>query len=337
MAFSSSHFNPVKEALYLLGVLTSVLFLGALGYHLIEGWHWFDALYMTVITLATVGYGEIHPLTTPGRVFTIFLIMGGMGIILYAVTEVTAFIVEGEMTGFIRRRRMQKTVGKLSNHYIICGAGKTGLHVVEELVRTKRTYVVIEHDPERLEKLTDRGYTVLQGDATEDSVLQQAGIGRAAGLVTTLLNDKDNLFVVITARGLNPKLRIVSKITELDSREKFLRNGADSAVSANYIGGLRMASELIRPDAVSFLDTMLRDNSGLRVEDITVGPSTRYGGMTLSHCDVLQKHGILLVSMKHNGETQFNPVHQTKLHAGDSLIVIGTPDQLQAARQALAV
>jgi voltage-gated potassium channel len=334
MAFN---INPLKEAVQVLVLLLLVLIFGVVGYHLIERWSWFDSLYMTVITLATVGYGEIHPLSVPGRIFTIFLIMGGMGIILYGVTEVTTFIVEGEMTGFLRRRRMQKAVGKLSNHYIVCGSGKTGMHVVEELVRTKRACVVVEQHHERAEHLAEEGFLVIHGDATEDSALREGGIERAAGLVTTLPNDKDNLFVVITARGLNSKLRIVSKVLEIRSREKFLRNGADSAVSANFIGGLRMASELVRPDAVNFLDSMLRDNSDLRVEDITVGAQSRYNGVTLAHCDALQKHGILLVSMKHKGETLFNPVHQTKLHPGDSLVVIGTPDELQAARQVLAV
>ncbi|HEY4612977.1 MAG TPA: potassium channel protein [Bacteroidota bacterium] len=327
--------NPFKEALQLLGLLVFILLVGMFGYHFIEGWPMFDALYMTVITLATVGYGETHALSTEGRMFTIFLIMGGMGIILYGVTEVTAFIIEGEMTGFLRRRRMQKSVRKLSHHYIVCGAGKTGMHVVEELVRTKRPCVIIEQNAERAERLTEQKRMVLQGDATEDSMLTLAGVERAAGLVTTLPSDKDNLFVVITARGMSQKLRIVAKISDLGSRGKFLRNGADSAVSANFIGGLRMASELIRPDAVSFLDTMLRDNSDLRVEDIAVGAHSRYSGATLAHCNALHEHGILLVSMKRGGSYTFNPPSQTKLQAGDSLIVIGTPEQIQTARKAL--
>jgi voltage-gated potassium channel len=327
--------NPLRKALQLVGLLLFILLVGTLGYHFIEGWSLFDALYMTVITLATVGYSEVHPLSPPGRVFTIFMIMGGMGVILYAVTEVTAFVIEGEMTGFLRRQRMQKTVGKLSNHYIVCGAGRTGFHVIEELARTKRPYVVIEQSAERAEKLTQQNYLVMQGDATEDSVLKLAGIERAAGLVTALPHDKDNLFVVITARGLNPQLRIVAEISDLSSRDKFLRNGADSAVSANFIGGLRMASELIRPDAVNFLDTMLRDNSSLRVEDITVSLQSRYLGTTLERCDPLNKYGILLVSIKRNNSYLFNPQRDITLQAGDSLIVIGTPDNLQAVRRAL--
>jgi voltage-gated potassium channel len=327
--------NPLRKALQLVGLLLFILLVGTLGYHFIEGWSLFDALYMTVITLATVGYSEVHPLSPPGRVFTIFMIMGGMGVILYAVTEVTAFVIEGEMTGFLRRQRMQKTVGKLSNHYIVCGAGRTGFHVIEELARTKRPYVVIEQSAERAEKLTQQNYLVMQGDATEDSVLKLAGIERAAGLVTALPHDKDNLFVVITARGLNPQLRIVAEISDLSSRDKFLRNGADSAVSANFIGGLRMASELIRPDAVNFLDTMLRDNSSLRVEDITVSLHSRYLGTTLERCDPLNKYGILLVSIKRNNSYLFNPQRDITLQAGDSLIVIGTPDNLQAVRRAL--
>ncbi|MGB2866874.1 MAG: potassium channel protein [Bacteroidota bacterium] len=329
--------NTAKRALQLVALLFLILLAGVLGYHLIEGWSWFDSFYMTVITLATVGYGETHPLSTAGRAFTIFLIMGGLGIILTALTEITIFIVEGEMTGFLRRRKMNQVIGKVSNHYILCGAGKSGHHVLEELTRTKRKAVVIESDSEKVIRLTEQKHLVVEGDATEDSILQSAGIDRAAGLVTTLPNDRDNLFVVITSRGLNPKLRIVAKVEDISGRNKFIRSGADAAISANFIGGLRMASELMRPDAVNFLDMMLRDNSELRVDEVRIGPQSKYSGKSLAHCDVFESAGVILVSLKQGDSFKFNPSPSTVLSSGDTAIVIGNPEQIFAARSKLSV
>lgn len=192
-------------------ILFLILLIGVIGYHWIEGWSFFDSLYMTVITLATVGYGETHPLSQTGRLFTIFLILGGMGILLYAITEITAFLVEGEMHGFLRRRKMEKNIQRLSDHYIICGGGRSGQYILDELLKTKRDCVVIEKDPVKARILSEKSIPVIEGDATEDSILISAGIDRAQGLASALPTDKDNLFTVITARGLNPKLRIVSK------------------------------------------------------------------------------------------------------------------------------
>lgn len=327
--------KPLKEAGRILAVLGGILLLGVLGYHIIEGWPLFDAFYMTVITLATVGYGETHPLSTTGRVFTIFLILGGMGIILYGITEITTFIVEGEMSGILRRRRMNRLINKLSHHYIVCGYGRTGKYALDELIRTQRQCVVVESDPAKVSVPSGKEILVVEGDATQDSVLLAAGITRAAGLVSALPADRDNLFVVITARGLNPKLRIITKCDELSSRDKFLRSGADVAISTSFIGGLRMVSELVRPATVSFLDAMLRDESGLRVEDVQVGTESKFSGKPLSNCDAFTKAGVLLLSIKQGDSFQFNPPPGIVLKGGDTLVVIGNPEQIRTARSAL--
>ena len=330
--------NAARNALQIVYLLLLILVVGTLGYHFIEGWPLFDSLYMSVITLATVGYGETHPLTTYGRIFTMFLILGGMGIILYGISELTQFIVQGGIGGILRRRKMERIVKKISHHYILCGAGKNGHYVLEELVRTKRKVVVVEKDSQKVQKLLDRGIPAVEGDASNDAVLRAAGIDHAIGLVTTLPEDKDNLFVVITARGMNQKLRIVAKVDDIEVREKFFRSGADSAVSAPYIGGLRMASEMIRPDATSFLDTMLRDDSALRVEEVKVGPTTHYRGKPLKKCDALYDSGVVLVSMRKSSEKQFifNPPTSTVLSTDDMLIIIGTPEQLAGLRAKLS-
>lgn len=329
--------QTVRRAIQLSALLIFILCAGVLGYHYIEGWPLFDALYMTVITLATVGYGETHPLTLGGRAFTIFLILGGMSIIFYALTEITTFVVEGEMTGILRRRRMNRHITKLKNHYILCGAGKSGSHVLNELRKTGRNCVVIEKDPEKVKHLLSEHVPVVEGEATEDLILQSAGIERAAGLVTALPTDKDNLFVVITARGLNPKIRIVSKVDEIAAREKFLRSGADTAVSATFIGGMRMASELIRPATVSFLDKMLYGTPSLRVEEVSIAPSSKYIGSTIEKCDPLRLSGVVLVSMKDDSKAgfRFNPPRDTRLKSGDTLIIIGDRDQLDQLRRGL--
>jgi voltage-gated potassium channel len=331
--------NTARNPLQIVWLLLLILIAGTLGYCLIEQWSLLDSLYMTVITLATVGYGEIHPLSITGRVFTIFLIMGGMGVLLYGVSEVTQFIVQGGIGGILRRRKMERTIKKISNHYILCGAGKNGHYVLEELIRTKRKVVVVEKEQKKVAELLNREIPTIEGDASSDAVLLNAGIERAAGLVAALPEDKDNLFVVITARGLNPKLRIIAKVDDIAVREKFLRSGANSAVSSGYIAGMRMASELVRPETTSFLDSMLRGDSALRVDEVKVGETTHYRGKPLKECDVLASSGVVLVSMRHGTDGKefiFNPPSSTILNAGDTLIVIGNPEQCSAIRLKLS-
>lgn len=327
--------KPFEEALRIISLLGSIILVGVIGYRLIERWSIFDALYMTVITLATVGYGETHPLSMPGRVFTMFLILGGMGVILYGVSRITSFIVEGEMSGILGRRRMDRMISQLSNHYIVCGWGNTGYYAVEELNRTRRPCVVIDKDPLRIKQLMEREMMFIEGEATSDETLIAAGIENAAGLISTLPTDRDNMFVVISARGLNPTFRIVSKIKDISSRDKFLRGGANVVISSDFIGGLRMVSELVRPGATSFLDTMLRDGSALRVEDVQVGPHSKYLKKPLSSCDAFANAGVLLVSIKRGDSFHFNPPPATILHGGDTLVVIGNPEQLQLVRSAV--
>ncbi len=331
--------SSARHGLQIVGLLVLILLAGTLGYHLIEGWSFFDALYMSVITLATVGYGETHPLSMPGRAFTIFLILGGMGIILYGISEVTQFVVEGGIAGILRRRKMERSVKRMTNHYIICGAGRNGCYVLDELVRTKRKVVVVEKDVKKVQDLILREIPAIAGEASDDRVLQEAGIDRAAGLITSLPEDKDNLFVVITARGLNPNLRIIAKLDDVAVREKFLRSGADAAVSASYIGGLRMASELVRPETTTFLDTMLRDDAALRVDQARVAEHSPCIGKRISECEEISAAGVVLVSMKRgdeSGQYLFNPPPDTIIGGGDILIVIGTAERVTALRATLS-
>lgn len=326
----------IRKAIRLCAMLAGIFVAGILGYHIIEGWSLFDSLYMTVITIGTVGYGETHELTIPGRVFTIFLIFGGMSVVLYALSEMTAFIVEGEMTGALRKRKMMKKIEQLSGHYILCGAGRTGMYVVHELEKTQRPFVVVERNPEKAEQLIKDNFLVVEGDATQDSVLLDAGIERAAGLMTALPHDSDNLYVVISARALNKTMRIVSKIQDNDVRRKFLGSGADTGVSTHFIGGMRMASELIRPAAVTFLDKMLRSHGDLRVEDVPIGQGSKYDGTLIGDLTMVPESGALLMALQRGDQIDFNPPVDTRVVGGNALIVMGSPEQVAALKEKLA-
>lgn len=308
-----------------VALLAVTLMAGALGYRAIEGWSFFDGLYMTIITIGTVGYGETHPLSDHGRLFTMALILAGSGIMVYAVSALTAFIVEGDLTDVLKRLKMKGKIDALKGHYLICGDSNTGRYAIEELHKTHRPFVVIDKDPAKITELERREMLFVDGDATSDEVLQRAGIARASGLIATLHSDADNLFLVFTARALNPGLRIIVKAAEESSREKLLRAGADSVVMPNAIGGLRMVSELVRPAVVTFLDVMLRDkDKAIRVEEIRVREGSAAAGRILGETGILDTPGASLVALVREGAPYlFNPPSSTPLQTGDLLIMLG--------------
>ena len=331
----------LQKRLAQIGVLFAAIFTaGTTGFMAVEGWPFLDALYMTTITLSTVGFQEVHPLSTGGRLVAMGLILGGTGSLLYGLSVVTAFIVEGELRELLGKRRMEKVLAKLHAHVIVCGAGETGKHVVEELLKTQTPCVVIEQDLARLKHLERfGGMPVIEGDATDGVVLSRARIDIARGLITTLPSDKDNLFVILTARELNPTLRIVSRVIGDDSHAKLRKAGADAVVSSNQIGGLRLASELIRPHVVSFLDTMLRDpHRVLRIEEAEVLPGAPVVGKTLDELDLVSRVGLVIIAKRRGptGEFVYNPRASTPLDAGDFLIVCGELSQVETLRNILA-
>lgn len=322
----------------LLSAGVSVVFIslmGICGYMLIEGWTLLDAVYMTVITLATIGYGETNPLSPEGRVFTVFLILSGLGIIGYGLSIFAAFIVDGQLGRLIRRRRMEQRLRGLSGHYIICGAGETGRCIAAEFAKTRQPFVIIEKRRDSIEKIGFKDLCYILGDATRDAVLQQAGIERAYGLVSALDSDRDNLFVVLTARSLNSNLRIVSRVVEAESERKLITAGANSVVSPNQIGGLRMASVLLRPTVVSFLDVMMRrEDMTLRIEEVALPPDSALVGRTLAQSEIRTKTGLIVIAILKQAEHSYiyNPVFNTMLEAGDVLIVMGDTSQVNKLR-----
>ena len=298
-----------------------------------------DAFYMAVITITTVGYTEIVDThANPGlRLFNIFFIIIGIGIMLYAFSASTAFIVEGELNHIFRRRKMQKMIRDMQDHLIICGAGETGTYLVQELLKTGNVFVVIDHDEGRLERIGQLGEVpVLKGEGGDEEVLMAAQIQKARGLASVLPEDKDNLLLTVTARLLNPNLRIVARCAEARMVEKLLRHGANAAISPNMIGGMRLASELIRPGVVTFLDLMLRDQSGtLRVEEISVADGSPWIGKKLKEMDLHGRYDLLpLAIRKPDGDIKFNPRDDTVMASGDVLVVMGDVANAWKARDA---
>ncbi len=310
-----------------IGLALFVVFTGGIvGYMIIERWPFLDSIYMTVITLASVGFMEVHPLSHDGRIFTIFLILGGTGILVYGISTFIAFIVEGELSDTLRRSKMRKHIDALSGHYIICGAGQSGKYIIDEMGKTLKKFVVIEKNLEKTKYLCDQNILHLQGDATHNATLQAVGIDRACGLVTTLQSDAENLLVVFTAKRLNPKLRVISQATEEESEQKIRMAGADSVVMPNFIGGLRMVSELIRPSVVSFLDVMLRaKEKTIRVDELSIGSTSPFMGKQLQATGLLTKKDCSVVALR-KGQSEsyeFNPSPDTLLNDGDTVILMG--------------
>lgn len=317
--------------------LFALILLGAWGYVGVEGWSFADGLYMTVITVGTIGYGETNPLTEAGRTYTMLLIFLSTGVMVYATSSLTAIIVEGELHELFKRRKMNKRIESLQDHHIICGDSTIGQHILEELLRTDHPCIVIEKDQAKVDALLARDIPALHGNATLDATLQAAGVSRAAGLVTCLHTDADNLFVVLTARRLNPQLRIIAKAVEPDTREKLKQVGADGVVMPEAIGGLRMASELIRPNVVSFLDIMLRQkDKSIRVEEIRVPSHSSAIGKSLADSGLTDIEGATLVALSRGTDSyRFNPPQTTALAADDVLIMLGNSQVIHQLNQSI--
>lgn len=329
--------RAIRAGFYLHGVFGA----GTLGYYLLgEGdWSVVDCLYMTVITLTTVGYEEVLPIgTVPGaRVFTLVLIVVGMGLVLYFVSSLTAFFVDGSLGHIFQRRRMQKRLANLSGHYIVCGIGKTGIHVIEELLQAGRECVALDSEAERAALVTERWgeqIPAVLGDATQDDDLLAVGVERAAGLVAALGEEVHNLYATISARQLNPKLRIIVTSDDQRAESKFKHAGADSVVYTSIIGGRRIASEMIRPEVVTFLDLILRDKErNLMIEEVAVPSGSKVIGMTLTDADLRRFGDILVIAVRDNqGDYTYNPGPTTELMAGDVLIMLGEAGCIRQAR-----
>ncbi len=327
--------NPERVSLrqrvgLLLTVVLALVAWGTLGYRLLEGFTWTEALYMTLITLSTVGFGEVRPLSAVGRWFTMGLIVLGVGTGAYALGALTEYIVSGELQGTLARRRRMATLRKLRNHYIVCGCGRVGEQVALELQRLGLPFVVVEPNPEALERCRQQDMLYVEAEPTEDATLQAVGIERARGLVAVLDSDADNLFVVLTARGLNPNLTIVAQAVSDSAAQKLYRAGADRVVSPYAMAGHRMAGLLVRPYVVAFLDATLRSpDLELWLEEIRVAEHSPLVGKTLAEADIRARSGANVLAIA-RGDRQVDWSPKLRIQAGDVLIVLGRREQLLA-------
>lgn len=319
--------------------LTGVLVVGVIGYWTVDpGASWLDALYMTVITLTTVGYTEIVDLSghPGGRVFTMLLLLVGMGGVVYFVSTATAFVLEGQLRHVFWRRRMERQIARLSGHLIVCGTGSTALYAAEELSRVGRALVVICEDAAAAERVRHRlgDVPVVVGEPAADEVLEAAGARRAAGIIAGTDSDKDNVIITLTARQLNPQIRIVTRVTDVEQVQKLRNVGADAVVSPTHIGGMRMASELIRPTVVTFLDQMLRDRErNLRVDEVPVGAESPEAGKRLGEIDFRAiSNALLLACRTRDGGWVYNPPPEYRLEPGVTLILMGSPEDMERVR-----
>jgi voltage-gated potassium channel len=311
----------------LLAILLTLAF-GTGGYMLVEGWGFLDSLYMTVITLTTVGYREVHDLSEGGMVFTMILLVGGVGVVIFALSKGAQVILDLEYNQIFRRRRVEKAIRELKNHYIICGYGRMGKIISKELREDGVQFLVIEKRPVQPE---EEGVLILKGDATRDETLHEAGIDRAAGLISVLPTDAENLFVVLSARGLNPTLLIVARAIEEGAERKLIRAGATKVVSPYHIGGLRMAHTVLRPTVVDFLEFATRSgNLELQIEEIQIQEKSELIGLTLEESGIGRDLGVIIVAIKQaTGETRFNPTFRSTVKPGDTLIALGERSKLR--------
>lgn len=314
-------------------LIVTVTLAGTMGFMAIERWSLLEALFTTVITISTIGYGLPHQLSTAGSVFTIVLILAALIVAGYSLSTLASFIFEGEFNRILRGRRMDKRIERLKDHVIVCGFGGVGEHVTQELLKSGANFVLIESNPERIQQMEQLGDVLhIQGDGTKDETLRTAGIERATGLVATMGDDKTNTFIVLTARSLNPRLRIVARLIDDGNNDKLRRAGADEVVSPDAIGGLRMASVLLRPTVVSFLDEMLRSSAGtLRVMEVPVREVPGLAGTKVGAARVGERTGLLLVAVTEaQGGYVFNPGPDHLLAEEDTLIVMGSVEQRAA-------
>ena len=314
---------------YALVAIIVAVALGTLGFHLLEGWTLPDSLYVTLQTLTTVGYGDVTPLTVAGRAFASLYMFVGVGVVLYVLTSSVQTIVQSEMIAAFGERRRQREMSKLQDHFIICGAGRVGSRIIDQMQMARVPFVVIETNEPKVTGLLESGVQVLVKDATLEESLREAGVERARGLAACLPDDAENVYVVLTARGLNPNLHIVARAVEEQAEEKLIRAGANRVVAPTIIGSHRMAQALMKPAVADFMDSIAAENLDLGFEQLEVMPGSVYAGRKLRFTNIRSELDVVIVAMRRkSGDMIFNPSGDAIIEAGDILIAIGKAESL---------
>jgi voltage-gated potassium channel len=312
-------------------LLAAVLCAGTAGYVVIEGWNLFDAFYMTITTVTTVGYAEIHPLSRVGRVFNSGVIVFGVATVLYTFSFLMARLVEGDLQARWAVRRRERMLDDLSHHFIVCGFGRIGQIVAREFMRQDVPLVVIERDPERMQAAIEMGYLAVEADASSEDVLRRVGISRARGLIAAVSTDADNVFAILTARLLSPDLFIIARAETEDTKAKLVRAGADRVLSPYQIGGLQLAQTALRPAVVDFVQLATSsDNLDLNMEQVLIGEDAELAGRTIVDANLRQRFGVVVVGIQRaSGAMEFNPSPETFMQVGDYLVVLGQTKNLR--------
>jgi voltage-gated potassium channel len=315
-------------------LLLLVMAVGTAGYHYIEGWTWFDGFYMVLTTLTTIGYQEVHPLSHAGRVFNVFVIVAGVSLLLLGVGALSQALLEFELQSFFGRRRMEREIGRLDGHYIICGMGRVGRSVARELAQKPVPFVLIDSAEAKMQRYSTENWLVLTGDATQEPTLRMAQIERACGLIAATTTDATNLYIVLTARGLNPRLKIIARASEESAEKHLLAAGANAVVSPYSFAGRRIAQSLLRPHVVSFLDTATTHlGMDLEIGEIHITAASSFAGKTIESSRIRQDRGVIVLAIKRREGMRFNPAPDERIEPDDFLIAMGEPTQLRQLEQ----
>ena len=324
--------EELKAGLIVIAAVLAIIIVGTVGYTLIDGWSLLDSLYMTVITVFTVGFGEVHPLSRAGQIFTMLLIIGGVGIILYGIGRMVEFAIDGEVSGMFRRRAVRRQVDKLDAHFIVCGYGRVGRAVAQQFAAEGAPFVVVDNDQGNAGRAEAEGCLVMHGDATADEILEVAGIARAKGLVAALGSEAGNIFLALSARVLNPKLLIVARAASDDTVNKLMRAGADHVVTPYGLGGKRMATLMLKPLVSDYLEVVTGGGELELMGDCCVI------GRTIGDMEVRARTGATILALRRavSGSFETNPAPASPLNPGDRIIAIGTPGQITKLEELIA-
>ena len=322
--------SPTKKVKIAFVLLFIIFVTGTLGYHFIEGWTFAEAFYATVVTLGTVGYGDFYPITPEGRMFAVFLIIFGVGTMAYTFAMTMENFMEGRLRKVLGRGRLKRQIERMKGHYIICGCGKIGHFICRELAGEKVDFVVIDNDPEVIQKIEDEGFLYINGCATDDKILVEAGIKRARSIVSVLHTDADNLYVVLAARELNPDVYVLSRFEDEASERRLIKAGADRVISPHKVGGMRMTMALLRPAVLDFVEiTVGKKSLALRMEEVQISESSHIAGKSLADSGLRQEYDLIIVAVhKKSGQMMLNPSANYVIEGGDNLVALGREENL---------